>query len=760
MEGPGTYVWACARLVDRIRSHPFFTRVAPVSVNIINPPLPRSSPPIGGPAWRIEAGYVQTYMSNRILNGVQKVVATMTMTATVLSLSGFAALAPTVAQAAVPADYGLREGDVISADGATTDPNFDPDVYIVNDWGYKRLFLNPIIFSFYGHLGGFAAVKKVSPAARDAFPTSGLFRNCETNDQRVWGLEVTAEDSGILHWINTTGAQAVIDDPNFFKKVFCINNNEFNWYPKGSDYTSVNQVPAYSRGGAVSPTPTPTTTTSPTGLSGGAGSLQDATSIGSLTSEEVGEGENNVPVIGLDLEADSGSDLRVLSVKVSFEEQQAGGSEDLDDYADEVSVWFNGTKVATADVSDFNEDDGDADGANEWSKSISLTGDAIIRMSQTEDLRIAVSALDNIDSSDLGSANNDWDVTIDNVRYVDAQGAITTDDTTGDIPATEPFVFVDFAAAADLELNLNEASDNPESRVVDVDDTDETTNILLLSGELEATGGDIEVKEMTVNIASTGADLDAIASEVRLEVDGTVVQTLQTSECNGLGDCVFDDVDATINEDDTVKVRVLVDINGTDEFASGSTLLATIDNSDTVAEDENGDDLAAADLTGTANGEEVAFYDAGIMLEFVSADESKATANGIPDIGTFTITFDVTAFDTDAYVNQLCVNDDNQNAAGEGNSFVITGSSSYVSCDFDTNTGATLTSNETFEVLEGATERFTLTVAVEGDDDFVQVALEAVNWGDEDVASTSLGEYYIFNLDEFETGALFLSDGV
>lgn len=77
--------------------------------------------------------------------------------------------------------------------------------------------------------------------------TSGLFRNCETNDPKVYGVEVTAEDTATLHWINTSGEQAVKDDPDFFKKVFCINTNEFNWYTKGSVYTSVNQVPVYSR---------------------------------------------------------------------------------------------------------------------------------------------------------------------------------------------------------------------------------------------------------------------------------------------------------------------------------------------------------------------------------------------------------------------------------------------------------------------------------------------------------------------------------
>lgn len=159
-------------------------------------------------------------------------------------------LTPHSANAARPTDYGLKEGDTISATGSS-----DPDIYIVNDAGYKRLFLNPVIFGFYGHLGGFTNVKAVSATTRDAFPTSGLFRNCETNDEKVYGVESTGEDTGTLHWVNTTGAQATIDDPNFFQKVFCINNNEFNWYSKGSNYNSVNQIPVYSRNTTSTPPP-------------------------------------------------------------------------------------------------------------------------------------------------------------------------------------------------------------------------------------------------------------------------------------------------------------------------------------------------------------------------------------------------------------------------------------------------------------------------------------------------------------------------
>jgi len=136
----------------------------------------------------------------------------------------------------------LNEGATISAAGSD-----DPDIYIVNAWGYKRLFLNPVIFGFYGHLGGFEKVKTIVPSTRNTLVTSGLVRNCETNDPKVYGIETTGEDAGILHWVNTSGAQAVADDSDFFKKVFCINSREFDWYSQGSTYTSVNQVPAYSR---------------------------------------------------------------------------------------------------------------------------------------------------------------------------------------------------------------------------------------------------------------------------------------------------------------------------------------------------------------------------------------------------------------------------------------------------------------------------------------------------------------------------------
>lgn len=124
-----------------------------------------------------------------------------------------------------PSDFGLREGDFIRAEG-------DDDVYIINDFGYKRLILNPKICLQYGHLGKrgcFGAVKVVSPSVRDAFTTSWYFTNGETKDGKVYRLEMTGPDDGALRHLQMSDADFVSQGGNF-KSVFLINTLEQSSY--------------------------------------------------------------------------------------------------------------------------------------------------------------------------------------------------------------------------------------------------------------------------------------------------------------------------------------------------------------------------------------------------------------------------------------------------------------------------------------------------------------------------------------------------
>ncbi len=177
------------------------------------------------------------------------------------------------AEVATPTDINgapLRDGDLISANQSAG----DPDIFIVKIKpfdtynGFKRLFLNPAIFKMYSHLGGFERVRQVSSQVRESFVTSGLFRNCESNDQKVWATEVTSEDSGVLHHVQMTGDQAVNEDPYFFDKVFCINNREDAFYARSiSPYIRLMDVPRYHRGPSIAPSPTPYWTPGPSPVS-------------------------------------------------------------------------------------------------------------------------------------------------------------------------------------------------------------------------------------------------------------------------------------------------------------------------------------------------------------------------------------------------------------------------------------------------------------------------------------------------------------
>lgn len=141
----------------------------------------------------------------------------------------FAIMGDTTTTMAKPSDYGLKEGDLIRAEG-------DFDIFIISQNGYKRLFLNPIIFNMYGHLGGWKAVKTISTATRNAFITSHYYRYVDS--PKVYQMKVTGEDTGTLHWINMT-AENFLAQGGKGETIFIINKSELDWYSKGADVTSL-----------------------------------------------------------------------------------------------------------------------------------------------------------------------------------------------------------------------------------------------------------------------------------------------------------------------------------------------------------------------------------------------------------------------------------------------------------------------------------------------------------------------------------------
>lgn len=492
-------------------------------------------------------------------------------------------------------------------------------------------------------------------------------------------------------------------------------------------------------------------------LQGGAGSVDDYEMDNSYNNEEVGEDEEDVEVAGIEIEVDDNSDLRILAVKLNFDAGTAGSGDsdddsddDLDEYADEVSIWYKGDEVARVDADEF-----DDDGSDPYQSTVTLDEDVVIEAGDTETLVVAITGISNLDSDNQGKT---WTVDFSQVRWEDAQGTVISEDPSTD---TETFSFESFASAVDLEVNFDEDDDSVnEAHVIDIDDSNDTDDEPLLSFEIEVEGvSSINMDDLPVTVTSTGGNIDDIVSAFALVYDGDDVGSENSSSLTSTtGTLTFDDLDLDLDEG-THTFLVTADILATTTDGNTISVDITSDNAEAAdIEDELGEDVASGDVNGSADGEAHALYDDGIMVDFVSKDNTKiftADESGEKDRVEFEFTFDVTAFGADMFIDKDTFASSSPSAGGDGIAYATTSQSSGTSTISSAALGADSTdTNDTdyaYIIDENSTRELTLSVVVEaGQDGQVQVKTTGIAWGtagaDDDDATTNM---YTFNLDEF-----------
>ncbi len=513
-------------------------------------------------------------------------------------------------------------------------------------------------------------------------------------------------------------------------------------------------------------TTTTTTTTGSVSLSGTDGTISDATQLSQYSSEEVGDGESDVKVLGLEVEASKEGDILLRSLKVSFDSTGNSGSDKLGDYVDGVSVWMGSTKIGSADVQDFNEDTN-----GKYSKTISLKSGTVIRADQKEKIYVAVDAVRNLDSGDI--SGDSWTVDIDNIRYEDGSGVTSTDVDTGDINALNvPINFVNFSTAANTELKISTDSSNPNADIVVIDDTDTTDDVVLLVGKIEAKGtSDIKIDELPITLTTVGgANVTAVTGSLKLQLgDEEYTETVNISSAL-TGTVTFDNLDFTIAAGKTVKFTVLADINDIDAgtLDEGDTLKASITttNRDYIdAENEEGDQLSdTSEKTGTATGEAQEFRTNGIALTLVGSPSTSVAAGtgSNDDQGTFTIRFKVKAIGDTVYVSSLADSTLTGNTSGKTSVHVDragTATVGGVSVAITNLTDTDLTSTGNYMIEEGDEETFEMTTTVQlptaGQAGLFRAALGGVRWGTSDIYP--LPNSYISNLDAFKTSYIGLN---
>jgi hypothetical protein len=520
---------------------------------------------------------------------------------------------------------------------------------------------------------------------------------------------------------------------------------------------------AMAKGGIMaSRTPgllSPVTTTTPGGntgdLEGGAGDVT-ITLNSTYSAEDVGEGASDVEVMSFDVEADDGSDVRVTSVKIELQQTVGTNSEDITDYLSEVGVYMGSTLVGEADTDEFTES------SDRYSKSITLSN-AVVRAGETEEFVVKVTALDNLDSADID--DDAFDVELDSLRFIDAEGVTTTETPAADA-IDQAFDVDTFSTANDVELivALNEDEDDiNDAHVINVDDADDTDEAEVLAFTLEAgDDSDVNVEELAVNVDVTGAaNVDDMITGISLWDGDTKLDSAVVGSAVGADETyTFEDLDIDVEAGEMVDLMIKVDFKSTGDvdLDAGDTIAVQISATEAdliEATDETGEDLGTGDLTGTAVGSAHEVRDIGMEVELVSVDADISSTSdgtaGVSDAGTFTITFDVTAFDGDVYIDKTAP----LAAGGSGESDLgVTGTGTVVAT-ISSPTGATEGTNG-FLVDEGTTERFTVTTNITATaSGFFAVELDDIVYALTDIDGNLS---YDFNLDDFKTGQVFLRD--
>lgn len=485
-----------------------------------------------------------------------------------------------------------------------------------------------------------------------------------------------------------------------------------------------------------------------TGLTGNAGDIT-VTSLSTYSGEDVVAGDNDVKVLGLEVEADDGSDVAITSMKVELKQTVTTNSQRITDYVDSVDVYMGSTKVGSADAADFSES------SDVYTKSVSLSG-ATIKAGEKAKFYIALNAVSNLDSGDIDDETFSVDVL--SMRFMDGEGVTTTDSTNVTARTVD---FTDLATSGDIEVKVSENSANPEDSSIQVDDTADTPDVLLLAVNMKTTGSNITIDDLNFNITTTGANADEMVSSYKLLVDGDEIDSISATSIEATtGNITFTDLsdDFNVSDGDTVVVKLVADIMDTGgDFGNGDSITASLTNTNLLAasstiEDENGDNVAAGDRVGSVVGNTQAFYVDGIQVKLVSATKSRSNSSDTEtnDTGTYDITFTVKAFGADAYV-------DSQSASGgtDGVEWSVTGDTFTGTMTSDVNCTGCTAGTGNYLVSEGETETFVLSVTLvntAGTAGYYGVQVDEIGIGaaDDATAETTITT----GLDDLETTRL------
>lgn len=462
-------------------------------------------------------------------------------------------------------------------------------------------------------------------------------------------------------------------------------------------------------------------------LSGGEGSLDNFKIVGA-TNTSLNAGASNT-VYGVEFRA-TGSDLQVNRVDFDLYNSNNTGSTRPWSVFQTATLMRGNTTIATVDVSNMSNwsEDGTASNGNTVYRLRFDGLKDVVSMNSTVDYYLQLSTQGNINSSNNGAQYTLY-LPGQGIRAVDAKGLSEYSSSSNQTNA-----LVSVSSSVSGSLTLSTGSDNPQATTVQANSSSQTSDVTLTTFTLQAKDGDVTVYSIPTSIATTSVSGSGNASDIvrvlKLYQGSTLVDTESYAVGSASTSVKFRNLNIRIPQGSTQSFSVKADINqvgGTNTVQDGASVALSIPNTGWEAVNSAGNNVT---VTGSVTGNAITFRTNGLAVDSTptSATASvQAIGTSGQQQGTFTYTFNVTAFGQDVYVSKSA------SVAINGQLFSNGVATNTASSSALTSTADTSGSGNNYVVHSGQTKTFTYTVTVNAAGGYVNSDLNTLNFALTDV---------------------------
>jgi hypothetical protein len=368
-------------------------------------------------------------------------------------------------------------------------------------------------------------------------------------------------------------------------------------------------------------------------------------------------------------------------------------------YFDQVNLWMDGSQVASLSGNQSNFSSVTIGGDTYWRARFSGLN-YVISEDDTSTMALQLRA-----RSSMSGDRDDHTLLVglgtNGIRAID--GAGLTQESVNAVDDYEATVtFNDTFGEGDVKVTLGNNSPESANIVLNQTTSSRTTGVTVLEFDVEADGGDIEVDDIEVEFAVTGGAATVAGSVHRAYLFRGNTQISQKA-VNG-NSVIFNNLNHMISEDDVETFRVRVDFESVNTMGANVPATFTVVDVEVMGENEDFEPVAETlPVNETHN-----IIETGLVAEIVSKSQSTSLLGGDETIGSFTFTFDVTAYGETFFFNE------------DGSDFAVswTNDDNVEPLIVSVSSNAQLVAGGTaFRVNDGQTRSVTLTVQVQSSED-------------------------------------------